>query len=86
MSARHTLHLSVEYLSAAAGETSLSFSGDSFFLPAQGWNPELLPARGLFATGGVPPKKWEVSVSVPEGFLVHTSGRGKRRLRAGTGR
>jgi hypothetical protein len=73
-SARHTLHLSVEYLPASAGETALSFSGDAFFLPAAGWSPELLPARGLFATGGVPPKKWEMSVRVPEGFLVHTSG------------
>src|SRR6266851_90208 len=74
MSARHTLHLSVEYLPASAGETALSFTGDAFFLPAEGWSPELLPSRGLFATGGVPPKKWEMSVSVPEGFLVHTSG------------
>ncbi len=76
-SARHTLHLSVEYL-PAAGETELGFSADAFFLPAAGWSPELLPARGLFATGGVPPKKWEMSVSVPEGFLVHTSGRQKK--------
>ena len=74
-SARHTLHLSVEYLPAAEDETALSFSPDAFFLPAQGWNPEFLPSRGLFATGGVPPKKWEMSVSVPDGFLVHTSGR-----------
>jgi hypothetical protein len=73
-SAHHTLHLSVEYLPPAEGETALSFSADAFFLPAEGWSPELLPARGLFATGGVPPKKWEMSVSVPEGFLVHTSG------------
>jgi hypothetical protein len=72
--ARHTLHLSMEYLPATAGETALSFSSDAFFLPAEGWSPELLPARGLFATGGVPPKKWEMSVSVPEGFLVHSSG------------
>jgi hypothetical protein len=77
-SARHTLHLSVEYLPVAAGETGLSSSADAFFLPAEGWSPELLPARGLFATGGVPPKKWEMSVSVPEGFLVHTSGRQKK--------
>jgi hypothetical protein len=77
-SERHTLHLSVEYLPAAAGETGLSFSADAFFLPAAGWSPELLPAQGLFATGGVPPKKWEMSVSVPEGFLVHTSGRQKK--------
>jgi hypothetical protein len=74
ISARHTLHLSVEYLPAREGETTLSFSADAFFLPAEGWSPELLPARRLFATGGVPPKKWELSVSVPEGFLIHTSG------------
>ena len=80
-SARHTLHLSVEYLPAATGETGLSFSADAFFLPAEGWSPELLPARGLFATGGVPPKKWEMNVSVPEGFLVHTSGRQKKTAR-----
>jgi hypothetical protein len=75
MSARHTLRLSVEYLPASAGETTLSFSADAFFLPAEGWSPELLPVRGLFATGGVPPKKWDLSVQVPEGFLIHTSGR-----------
>ena len=75
MLARHTLHLSIEYLPAAAGETALSFSGDAFFLPAEGWSPELLPARGLLATGGVPPKKWDLGVQVPEGFLVHTSGK-----------
>jgi hypothetical protein len=80
-SARHTLHLSVEYLPAAAGETGLSFSADAFFLPAAGWSPELLPSGGLFATGGVPPKKWEMSVSVPEGFLVHTSGKQKKTAR-----
>jgi hypothetical protein len=72
--ARHTLHLSVEYLPPAAGETGLSFTNDAFYLPAQGWSPELLPASGLFASGGVPPKKWELSVRVPESFLVHTSG------------
>jgi len=74
-SARHMLHLSVDYLPAPTSEGALSFSSNAFFLPAQGWSPELLPTRGLFATGGVPPKKWELSVRVPEGFLVHTSGR-----------
>jgi len=75
VSGRHTLRLSVQYLPAATGETALSFTADAFFLPAEGWSPELLPSRGLFATGGVPPKKWEMNVSVPDGFLVHTSGR-----------
>lgn len=74
MSASHTLHFSVEYSPATAGEGALSFSRDAFFLPAEGWSPELLPARGLFATGGVPPQKWEMTVRVPERFLVHTSG------------
>jgi len=81
VSARHTLRLSVEYLPAATGETALSFTADAFFLPAEGWSPELLPSRGLFATGGVPPKKWEMNVSVPDGFLVHTSGRQTRTSR-----
>jgi len=75
VAARHTLRLSVEYLPPAAGETALRFTNDAFFLPAEGWSPELLPSRGLFATGGVPPTKWEMKVSVPDGFLVHTSGR-----------
>ena len=82
-SARHTLHLSVEYLPGATGDTALSFSSDAFFLPAEGWSPELLPSRGLFPTGGVPPKKWEMSVSVPEGFLVHCSGQQARTSRRG---
>ena len=75
--ARHTLHLSVEYLPATAGETTLSFSNDAFFLPAEGWSPELLPARGLFAKGGVPPKQWNLQVQTPQEFLVHTSGKAK---------
>ena len=81
-SARHTLHLSVEYLPATASETALSFSADAFFLPAEGWSPELLPSGGLFGTGGVPPKKWEMTVSMPEGFLVHTSGQQAKTSRA----
>ncbi len=79
VSSLHTLRLSVEYQRAAADEAVLSFTPDAFFLPAQGWSPELLPARGIFATGGVPPKKWDLVVQVPDGFLVHTSGHIKRR-------
>jgi hypothetical protein len=71
---RHTLHLAVEYSPPAAGKTGFGFTNDAFYLPAQGWSPELLPPSGLFASGGVPPRKWELRVSVPESFLVHTSG------------
>jgi hypothetical protein len=74
VSSSHTLHLSVEYQPAATDEVSLSFTPDAFFLPAEGWSPELLPARGLFATGGVPPKTWSLVLAVPDGFLIHASG------------
>jgi len=63
----------MEFLPAKEGETTLSFSKDAFFLPAAGWSAELLPG-GLFTTGGVPPKRWNLLVTVPEGFQIHTSG------------
>jgi hypothetical protein len=77
ISSIHTLHLAVEYQRPAADESVLSFTSDAFFLPAQGWSPELLPARGVLASGGVPPAKWIFSVQVPDGFLVHVSGHTK---------
>ncbi len=73
-SSRHTLHLSTEFSPAKEGETTLSFSKDAFFLPAAGWSAQLLPPGGLFATGGVPPQRWNLLVTVPEGFQIHTSG------------
>ena len=78
VSSRHTLRLSVEYQRAASNEAALSFTPDAFFLPAQGWSPELLPARGIFATGGVPPKSWNLVVRVPGNFLVHASGQSSK--------
>jgi hypothetical protein len=74
VSSQHTLRLAVEYQRPGSNETALSFTSDAFFLPAQGWSPELLPARGIFATGGVPPKSWNLIVRVPGDFLVHSSG------------
>jgi hypothetical protein len=82
-SERHTLHLSAEFQPPAAGETGFSFSSDAFFLPSEGWAPELLPSQGLFATGGGPPKEWKLVVRVPDGFLVHTSGGSKKTSRSG---
>jgi hypothetical protein len=52
----------------------LGFTPDAFFLPAQGWAPQLLPAEGIFATGGTPADKWNLTLHVPQGFVVHTSG------------
>ena len=75
VSARHSLHIAMNLEAPGPGESSyLGFTADAFFLPAQGWAAELLPARGIFATGGVPPDKWNLTVHVPNGFVVHTSG------------
>jgi hypothetical protein len=74
VSASHSLRMSVEFQPPPPGEGNLAFSGDAFFLPAEGWNAQLLPSHGIFATGGVPPNKWLLTVRVPRGFLVHMSG------------
>jgi hypothetical protein len=78
VSSSHTLRLSVDFQPAGEGENSLSFAPDAFFLPAQGWSPELLPAPGVFGNGGVPPKAWNLIVRVPGDFLVHVSGQQTR--------
>jgi hypothetical protein len=83
VSAVHTLHLSVEFQPAQAADNGLSFAPDAFFLPAEGWSPQLLPARGIFATVGVPPKSWLLTLQVPESFLVHASGRQSKASRSG---
>jgi hypothetical protein len=83
VSGTHTLHLSVEFEGGEGSRSTLGFSSDAFFLPAQGWNPELLPSRGQFATGGVPPKKWNLFVTVPADFQVHASGKPPNKSRRG---
>lgn len=70
----HSLELSADFTSPGAGESGFRFTSDAFFLPSEGWVPELLPAPGLFGTGGVPPDRWRLSATVPQDFLVHTSG------------
>ncbi|HYL62102.1 MAG TPA: hypothetical protein VE077_05720 [Candidatus Methylomirabilis sp.] len=79
----HSFEFSSEFTSAEAGASGFRFSSDAFFLPSEGWVPELLPAAGLFGIGGVPPKQWRLSVTVPEDFLVHTSGRPRKSSRNG---
>ena len=81
VTSRHTLRLSLEFSPPREGEPALNFSNDAFFLPAAGWSPELLPPGGLFASGGAPPKLWELLVAVPEGFQIHTSGVQKKSVR-----
>jgi hypothetical protein len=81
---KRDLHLAVEYAPAQPGEPTFSFAPDAFFLPSEGWSPELIPARGAFAKGGIPPPKWELIVRVPEDFLVHASGRKPKKSRSGS--
>ena len=81
VSSQHTLRLSVEYQPAAANETALSFTPDAFFLPAEGWSPELLPSRGIFATGGVPPKSWNLILRIPGDFIFHASGKFRKQAK-----
>ena len=83
VSVSHALKLSFDYQASVPGESALTFSSDAFFLPAEGWSPQLLPARGAFATGGVPPDKWNLSVRTPKDFLVHISGRQRKASRSG---
>ena len=78
---RHALHVAVGLSPTQEGETAFRFSHEAFFLPASGWNPELLPPGGLFGEGGTPPKAWELLVVVPDGFQMHVSGRQKKTLR-----
>jgi hypothetical protein len=70
----HSLRVKMDLQTSTQGESHLGFAPDAFFLPAQGWAPELLPARGLLATGGGPPAKWDLTVHVPREFVIHTSG------------
>jgi hypothetical protein len=83
VSEKHTLRLTAEFQNPAPGENGLSFSSDAFFLPSEGWAPELLPSQGLFGVGGIPPNQWRLEVRVPAGFLVHTSGRYPKTSRVG---
>jgi hypothetical protein len=83
LSERHTLHLSAEFQNPEADQTGFRFASDAFFLPSEGWAPELLPSEGLFSTGGVPPKQWRMEVRVPRGFLVHASGSSAKTSRTG---
>jgi hypothetical protein len=78
----HSLHISYDILQPEDGHKGLSFVSDAFYLPAAGWSPELPQTRGLFGFGGVPPKNWDLVISVPEGFIVHGSGVMKKAQRA----
>ncbi len=74
LSASHRLSIEMDLQPPGIDEHFLSFAPDAFFLPAEGWAAELLPSRGAFAAGGVPPAKWNLTVHVPQDFVIHSSG------------
>jgi len=71
---KRTLILDYELSSGSHLGSFLAVSPDTFFAYPGSWNPILLPLKGIFGAGGVPPKKWTISVRVPGGDLVHASG------------
>ena len=71
---KRTLVLSYELSTGFHLGSYLAVSTDTFFAFPESWDPKLLPVKHIFATGGVPPRKWNLSVRVPSGFLVHASG------------
>lgn len=74
ISGRHAARFNFEFAPPENEASGPGFARDAFFLAAGNWNPELMPAEGLFGTGGIPPEKWTLFVIVPKDFLVHTSG------------
>jgi hypothetical protein len=71
---RRTLILRYDLSSGSHLGNFLAASPETFFAYPDSWNPILLAPRGVFGAGGVSPKKWNISVRVPDGFLVHSSG------------
>ncbi len=83
VSERHALRISFTLENAAAGQPGLRLAADAFLLPSSGWYPQLAPLRGMFGFGGSPPDKWKLTVTAPDGFLVHTSGQPAKLARNG---
>jgi len=78
----HVLRIAYQ-LTSANGEDNVGFSADAFYLPSQGWTPQLPQARGVFGFGGVPPAQWPLIVTIPREFLLHASGEGGKRSAKG---
>ena len=81
----HSLQISYDIRQPEPGGAGLTFAADAFYLPASGWSPALPQPRGLFGFGGVPPKNWDLLITVPEGFTIHSSGVVKKTERAKSG-
>ena len=68
-----------------AGGAGVVAEQAGFVLPPGDWAPVLVApeGQGSFARGGVPPKKWDMTVRVPADFRVYASGHSHGRDREG---
>ena len=80
---KRTLILDYELSSGSHLGSFLAVSPDTFFAYPGSWNPVLLPPKNILGAGGVPPKKWTISVRVPAGELAHASGTAGKRASSG---
>ena len=74
-----TLILSYEVSTGSHLGSFLAVCPETFFAYPESWNPSLLAPKGVFGAGGSPPKKWNISVRVPNGFLVNASGASRKK-------
>lgn len=77
----HALTVKYDIAQGAPNTSQLDFVSDSFYLPPGDAVPSLLPPKGTFSSGGAPPKKWILTMRVPQDFLVHAPGHPKRQKR-----
>ncbi len=49
--------------------------GAPFFLPSRDWYPVLAPPTGTFSEPNPSPNKWDLVVTVPQGYHIYASGR-----------
>ncbi len=73
----HALTVKYDVAQGAPNTSQLDFVSDSFYLPPGDALPSLLPPKGTFSNGGDPPKRWILTVRVPQDFLIHATGRAK---------
>lgn len=81
---QHTLVISYDLMQSADSPAPLGIADNSFFLSTEDWYPLPRAPKGLFAYGDARPRRFDLVVRVPDGFLVHAAGqvKGKRRRAA----
>ncbi len=81
---RRRLRLEYQFSTAIRVAGATAPMVQSFQLVPGSWSPELLPPPGILSKGGVAPKKWSMTVAVPNGLRVHAAGKLKGTKKAGS--